>query len=139
MRDKVERILIKFGGLNLWSPQVRNSLIDELDKELKFGTSGDISIESKKETNDNTMIKTEDLPADNRKPSTTRSTPTQQVPVNDVTEKVDDVTEKVTLKRGKKIKLSKKSNNSRRSAKNSRVKSDNRNVEDIEMLPKPPR
>jgi len=139
MRDKVERILMKFGGLNLWSSQVRNSLIDELDKELNFGTSGDTPVKSKEETTANTTIKTEDLPTGNRQPYATGPTPSRATgPTPSQQVSVDDGDEERTSKRDKKTVRGKKSNTRRRSSKKSRVKSDNRNIEDIEMLPKSP-
>ena len=124
MRDKVERILMKYGGLNLWSQQVRSSLIDDLDNELHFSNSNQMSIDSKKEKTVEDDVKNEkSLP--NGAQATTQDSPKSNF-------------EKKTSKRGKKISRNKKPSSARRSSKKTRTNSnsDNRNVEEIEMLPK---
>ena len=119
MRDKIERIIIKYGGLNLWSPKVRESLIDDLDKELNFSNSSQISVDSKRENNTN--INNEESPGNTNVPNTPKT------PVNEAQKN-----------KSKKIKRNKKSTPVRRSSNKPRTKSrnDGRNVEEIEMLPK---
>jgi len=119
MKDKIERILMKYGGLNLWSQQVRNSLIDDLDNELHFSSSSQISIDNKKEKDIKADIKAE--VKDEKSPLSGDQT-TGDFPGNGKTEK-------------KTRRKDKKSIPVRRSSKKSRNKSDNRNVEKIEMLP----